>query len=570
MASETNKADEAKENNTDAAPVAKSPARTTRTAKTEKAPKAAKAVKAVKVETAADKPKRSIKNPWLYAGTVVILAITIVAFVVAPALGGSSSGSVPQFGSWNGKPITYASGSYFANQVAQINEYLRQQGLTEANFQYYAYQVWRLAFESTAVRTAVLDSVADSGFRVSSKGIDTAIAANASFQEDGQFSADKYRAASLASQLSIRDTTRDDLMVTRYYEDVYTLAPSTAETEFVAQMGKPRRTISYVAFSLEAYTNEDLLAWANENTDLFRKVGLSRITVTSSLADAQKILKQIRDNSLSFEDAAKSHSQDSYADKGGDAGTVYFHLFVSDFTDKAEAEKIASLKKGELSDVIKTGDKVWTIYRVNSELAAPDFTQADTLAEVKDYLYTTERGKIEGWAIAKANDFAGKAMTDGFDASAKKAGMATKKAGPFLINTGNPSFSAYGQSVPLFDSPDTTNAPELVSASSDEAFLTEAFSVAKNKPSRPLVLGDNVIVFQVTDNTDAAEDQLGLAKFAYPYFQQQTVDASIRDSFLASKKFVDKFQDTFFKVFQSSSTTSTSESSTTTTVQKAG
>ena len=68
-------------------------------------------------------------------------------------------GGAPKFGSWNGKPITYTSGSYFASQVSQINEYLKQQGLSEQNFQLYAYQVWRMAFQSTAIRAGIVDTV---------------------------------------------------------------------------------------------------------------------------------------------------------------------------------------------------------------------------------------------------------------------------------------------------------------------------------------------------------------------------------------------------------------------------
>ncbi len=74
--------------------------------------------------------KRGVKNPFLYGGTIVILIITVIAFVFIPSIGGGlgSSSAAPKFGSWSGKPITYTAGSYFANQVAQINDYLKQQG----------------------------------------------------------------------------------------------------------------------------------------------------------------------------------------------------------------------------------------------------------------------------------------------------------------------------------------------------------------------------------------------------------------------------------------------------------
>lgn len=157
-------------------------------------------------------PKRGVKNPFLYGGTIVILIITVIAFVFIPSIGGGlgSSASVPTFGTWNGKPISYTSGSYFATQVAQINDYLRQQGLSDQNFQLYAYQVWHMAFQSTAIRTALMDTVQKSGFKVTEKGLDEAMATNATFQVDGKFSIEKYNKTPMAERLKLRTSTKED------------------------------------------------------------------------------------------------------------------------------------------------------------------------------------------------------------------------------------------------------------------------------------------------------------------------------------------------------------------------
>ena len=206
-------------------------------------------------------PKRGIKNPFVYAGTIVILIITIIAFVFIPSIGGiGASGSKLSFGSWDGKPISYEAGSYFATQVAQINDYLRQQGMSEDNFQLYAYQVWNLAFQSAAVRTAILDTVKSSGFRVTEAGIDEAIAADENFQENGVFSIEKYKALPKSEQLALRKSTEEDLYIRRFYEDLYSSAPSTGEIEFVASMIKPQRSITYASLSLDEYPREEIAA----------------------------------------------------------------------------------------------------------------------------------------------------------------------------------------------------------------------------------------------------------------------------------------------------------------------
>jgi len=517
-------------------------------------------------------PKRGIKNPFVYVGTIILLVITIVAFVFIPSLGGSygSAGGAPKFGSWNGKPITYTSGSYFASQVSQINEYLKQQGLSEQNFQLYAYQVWRMAFQSTAIRAGIVDTVQRAGYKVTDKGIDEAIAQLDQFKVDGAFSIEKYNALAMAARMSLRDSTKEDLVVRRYYEDLYTISPSTAEMAFVAAMPKAQRSIAYATIPLSSYPNEEVAAWGQKNADLFKTYGVSRITVTSSEADAKKVLKQVRDNKLSFEDAAKSHSQDAYADKGGDAGNVLAYTFEQGFLKKEDAAKVLALPKGDVSDVFKIADKAWAFFRINTDPAAPDFTNQATLDEVKAYLNEKERGTLESWAIAKATSAI--STTDGaqFDAIAKKAGLSVKKAGPFIINIGNPTFYAYGQQIPLLQTPFANSDPELQSAEQDEAFMIELFTQTKGKVSKPLVVGDSVIVFAVTEDAAASDDDTAMVKFAYPYFHQQAVDSQTRDTFTKSKKLKDEFNTTFFKVFQTGNSASKSSSATTTTVPAAG
>ena len=516
-------------------------------------------------------PKRGIKNPFVYVGTIILLVITIVAFVFIPSLGGSygSAGRAPKFGSWNGRPITYTTGSYFASQVSKINEYLKQQGLSEQNFQLYAYQVWRMAFQSAAIRTGVVDAVQSAGYKVTEKGLDEAIAQLDQFKVDGAFSIEKYNAQSMAARMSLRDSTKEDLLVRRYYEDMYTISPSTAEMAFVASMAKPQRSISYVAIPLSSYPPEEVAAWGQKNADLFKAYGVSRITVTSSEADAKKVLKQVRDNKLSFEDAAKSHSKDSYADKGGDAGNVFAYAFEQGFLKKEDAAKVLALPKGEVSDVFKVADKAWAFFRINTDPVAPDFKNQATLEEAKAYLSEKEKGTLESWAIAKATSAI--STTDGaqFDAIAKKAGLQAKKAGPFIVNIGNPTFYAYGQQIPLLQSPFANSDPELQAAEQDEAFMTELFTQAKGKVSKPLVVGDAVIVFAVTADAAASDADTAMVKFAYPYFHQQVVDSQTRDTFTKSKKLKDEFNTTFFKVFQTGNSASKSNAATTTTVPAA-
>jgi hypothetical protein len=82
-----------------------------------------------------------------------------------------------------------------------------------------------------------------------------------------------------------------------------------------------------------------------------------------------------------------------------------------------------------------------------------------------------------------------------------------------------------------------------------QAFMTELFSAPKGKVSKPIVLGDSVVVFSVTDDTPATDDETALVKFAFPYFHQQVVDNQTRDTILKSKNFKDEFNKMFFKIY---------------------
>ena len=169
--------------------------------------------------------KRGIKNPGIYAGTIVVLVIVVIAFVFMPMGGGSGSaltgnGRSLDFGSYAGRPIQYSQGSYMALQVRDLNDRMRQQGLTEENYRLFAYQVYRGAFERTLLRMAAIDAVKKAGGSVTESWLDAKMAESPNFQENGKFSAQKYHEATLAEKLRERDQIRDDTLYQTYFGDL--------------------------------------------------------------------------------------------------------------------------------------------------------------------------------------------------------------------------------------------------------------------------------------------------------------------------------------------------------------
>jgi parvulin-like peptidyl-prolyl isomerase len=501
-----------------------------------------------------DQPKRGIKNPWIYAGTIVVLAIVIVAFVFVPSVGGSAAGGARslEFGRYAGKSISYGQGTYFARQVQDLNDRFRQQGLNEQNFQFFAFQVYRGAFERTVIRMAILNEIAKAEGYVTDSRLDELVSEYPGYQENGKFSPQRYHDSTLSEKLTVRDQLRDENLSKIYYDDTYSLAPSSQETAFVKAMGKDTRSIEYAAFPLSSYPDSEVSAWAAANSSLFRQLRLSRISLASSEADANKVRTQIKDNAISFEDAAKGHSKDAYAEKGGDQGLKYFHEIAADFPKKEDAEKLASLKKGELSPVFKTVAGSWTFFRADEDALPANLSDPSLLADARDYMGRFERGKVEDWVIAKAKGLATQgigASVASFDAASRKAGATPKSAGPFALNYGNLVISLYGQTMPIFKPIAGPEAPELQTAATNEKFLSSAFSLPPGAVSDPIVLGDQVVVFKVKEAGSTLDASSGIELY-YPYFFQQKLNIEVAESFLKSPALTDNFSPIFFKYFQ--------------------
>jgi peptidyl-prolyl cis-trans isomerase D len=518
----------------------------------------APAGKPVKADSSA--PKRGIKNPWIYAGTIVVLVIIVVAFVFVPSVGGTASSlgnSALEFGSYAGKSIAYGQGTFFSRQVTDLNDRLRQQGLSEQNFQFFAYQVYRGAFERTVVHYGIIDDLVKAGAHVTDTRLDALVLAYPAYQEGGKFSVQLYKTSSLAEKLDVRQSLREDELVKQYTDAVFTLEPSSKELAFVKSMAKDTRTIEYAAFPLAAYPDSEVLAWARSSPDLFRRLKLSRVTIDSTEAEALKVQKRVKDKSLAFEDAVKNYSKDSYVEKGGDQGWKLFHEVSSDLEKKEDAEKLAALPKGEISAVFKTVAGGWAFFRADEPAAAPDFADPALLANARDYMNRYERGRIEDWSVAKAKAFAASAPAESsFQAACRKAGLSAKTAGPFPLNYGNLDVNVqeYGQRVPIFPpvGGSSTEATELAGAATNEKFLSAAFTLAPGALADPIVLGDNVIVLRVKEAGTALDDSTGSIDLFYPYYFQQKLSSELSERFLKSPALKDKFSEVFFKYFQPS------------------
>jgi hypothetical protein len=486
--------------------------------------------------------RRFKAHPALYTGSILITLFTVIAFVLVPAIAPKANslaeGGRLSFGSYDGIPIEFIPGNYFAQQRDYYSEQIRSSGQDQNN-QYVAFQVWRAAFESTVVQTAALQEMKKAGYTTPQGLVDKRMATLPVFQENGKFSAARYKAMSEADRMNLRHDLEAQIALERYMEDELNLRISTQEKDFIKSMASPERSFEMVVFPLSSYPDSEVSAFIASNPNLFKQVHLSKITISSSEGDAKKVYDSVKNGSVSFEDAAKTHSKDEYADKGGDMGLKYAFELSTEITDAASRDKILNLAKGSLSDIVKNTSG-WAFYRAEEDPRNAGTPDTTLLAKARSYMVSFEKGKIEDYLIARANEFAEKARTMSFTNAASALSLAKKSFGPISLNYGD---------VEIFKGLNTQNIQELAGASTNETFWKVAFSTPLQTPSKPIVVGDNIIVLNPVSEVKAEDSTTSIIDYYYNYVASQYSERTLRNYFLTSKKLKDQFFDTFVRTF---------------------
>lgn len=485
--------------------------------------------------------RRFHQNPFVFVGTFVVLALIVVTFVFVPASApkaGPAHGERLTFGSYNGKPIEYSQGNYFAEQQNYYAQQLRDTA-SDQNSQLAAFRIWRAAFESTVVHVGILDELDRAGYQVPQTLVDRRMAEYPAFLEEGKFSAAKYRAVSETDRAQLRDQMKGEIATERYAHDVLGVLVPSAEKAFIKSMASPERSFEYVALPVSSYPTAEVVAYVTSNPALFQTVKLSKITMVGKEGDAKKLRDSLVGGSTKFEDAVKAHSKDSYADKGGDMGVRYAYELKTEIPEEASRDSVMKLAAGAYSEPIKSGDN-WVIYRCDEAATNADPKDPAVVDRAREYLQSFERGRIEDYLIAKANDLEAAAVGGDFSAAAVKLGLSAKKFGPIALNYGD---------VELFRSLGALKVPELSGAATNESFWKAAFATKLSGIAKPVVVGDNVIVLKVTEEKSADESSATMVDYYYPYLASQYSQRSLSNFFLTSKKLKDDFYQTFINTF---------------------
>ena len=471
------------------------------------------------------------KNPLKSLGIVLVVILIVFAFVL-PGAGSFSCdrGREVAFGYYDKAPINYLP---VAQRFKDIEEYYRQNNFDSSMM---GYQEWLWAFEYVLRNTAILQELKQAGYVAPDSIVDRSVAKY--FIENGRFSITQYNNLSEGSRQLIWNQTQEDITREKYRQDVFGLAIPDGEKEFIENMASATRNFKMAVFPVDDYPDSEIEAFANENPGLFRSVYLSVISAESGEQEAKEILKSIQSGEYSLEDAARGKSSDDYSERGGDMGVMMAHELRYIIPEESDREKIINLEKDSYSDIVNTVSGSSFFY-AQDDAEEADFSDPATLEKVRSYVREVEGGRMENWAIDRANEFISQVNDVGFDNALAQTGVESRSFGPLPLNYGD---------VSLFTTLSSQSVDILYQAESNEYFWKAAFSADINSPSQPVVHRGNVLVLFPVSETQSDEssdiDEVNTSSFNSDWLINNA-EQSLTQFFLTSPKMDNKFYDIY-------------------------
>jgi len=470
----------------------------------------------------------------------VVLVVIVVTFIGAPVVSKVAETPSVVFGTYDGLPIEYLQGNYFAQQVEYLNRFYEQFS-QKTDVAQVRQLVWRQAFDQAALQVGLKHEAEKAGIVVTDKYLDSQLVSNVNYQQDGAFSEELYRNTSAADRFRYRQETESGLLIQKFSSDYAKGTKlSSATVKFITSLQFPQRKFSYVTFSDSDFPAEEVKTYGEKNKGLFRTINLSRITINSTEAEAKKVREEAVKGAKPFADLAKSSSKDALAETGGAMNVRTYHELKSEIAKPEDLDKVFALSKGAISEVLVSG-KSWTIYQVVEPATDANLTNQATLESVKSYLLSNDRGIVEDYLEKKAKEFQVSATSD-FTAAAKAVGKTVQTTEWVALNFGNNTLLP-ALSVGSKD-------PVVQGLSANEDFFKKAFRTAEKAVSAPVLTGKSVVVLRV----DAVKATAEAADTPMTSDSVNSLAVSDRNSalqqlILGSPKFKDQFQSEIDRLF---------------------
>lgn len=441
---------------------------------------------------------RTNRSYLLYGFSIVVMVIIGVSMIgtLAPS-GGGADGSALVFGTYDGQDLSYTPTNFFGASYDRFYQIHTARATEETDQRDLLSSIWRDAYSATVLHTAEMHVALAAGVHVSQRRVDDALIESVARYEDLERMPVTTREGNL-------ERLHESLIRQRYRDDL-TRGRLTSENEisFYEEMIRHERRFEFVSLSYGAYPDEEVAAYAEDNAGDFRRAGLSRIQVRGEAEAAEEIRQRIVSGTATFEDQARAHSQDGFRESGGDMGLRYFFDVSRAFDDPETANQVFALGEGEVSPVLAgRSEDVFYLYRADSRVIEPDFSDTDTLAMVRAYLVTFERGRVEDYLLAQADRFAVAASQTDFRTAATDLELTVHATEWFPINFRN--------SVSLRAVRAAGDQPLLLAGAEDfEDFFQQGFALQRiGDVSAPVRLTDQVVVLSLLEERELPQEHL--------------------------------------------------------------
>ena len=182
------------------------------------------------------------------------------------------------------------------------------------------------------------------------------------------------------------------------------------------------------------------------------------------------------------------------------------------------------------------------IYRCDSEAVDADFSNPTVQDDVRKYITTYEKGKIEDYFNTRAAQLQRRADTVGLDkAAAREMQLSAAARSRSRSNLSN-VFSF----APLRAVPDTATP---TNAAYSEDFFYRAFSLGKDQVSAPIVLDDQVVVLKLKSEEQLPDSTSTLLDVGSPMSANQSVQTDLGAVLMTPDKLKDNFVDAFTQIY---------------------
>ena len=490
----------------------------------------------------------------LWIGSVIILILSVICFVVfgvGTELIRAVTGDANRisFGKYDGKDIVFEPGSDFSNAVQNYTNYFQNQGQQLDNSSYF--YIYNYAFNSAVQSIAYKEAVKKTGYAPTSKEI-SRVMLPYFLDENGKYDPKRFNQISAADQESIKKDITRQIIWQRFNDDnfgsssklgkddneytLYGIKSSQNEIDFLSSFGNEKRSFNLVSFDKSAYPDSEIKAYGEKNLSLFDTYSLSMITVKEE-SQAKKLLGQLTNNEITFEDAVTEYSEKYYTDGDGKVTQNYAYQIKENLKNDDDLSKITSLAKDSLSEIIETNTG-FSIYKCTSEITKANIEDSSIFDAVKNYVNTNEKTMIDEYFTAKANAFVDSAKKDGFEKAAQDSELEVTSIPAFPLNYGD---------VAIADTISSGDVKALSGANSNEDFLKTAFSLKMQEISEPITLGNYVAVLTLTgiQNDKADDAKITKVKESISDFDENEAQSAL----LQGKKVENNVADTYFNKF---------------------